>query len=73
MLWIGGIVGLLIALGTAYEFKDIAAKKGFNDSKYFWWTFAMLPVGAMMVIALPDRGKAVEQATAQAADELPDL
>lgn len=49
------VIGLIIAVLTASEFKSIAEEKGFEGKKYFWWCFWLLPIGSMMVIALPDR------------------
>lgn len=46
----------IIAACTAWEFVNIAEKKGYKSMKYFWWTLFVLPVGICMVIALPDRG-----------------
>lgn len=49
-------VQLIVAAMAAGEFEEIARKKGYrNDSKKYWhWCFWALPVGAMLVIALPD-------------------
>ncbi len=49
------IFALVIGYAAANTFYAIACMKGHNDRKYFWWCFACLPVGALMVIALPDR------------------
>ena len=54
-LWIVLVV-IVIVLNyyMANEFYSIAAEKGYDDKKYFWWTFLLFPIGAAMVIALPD-------------------
>ena len=73
------IIGLLIYLITASEFKSIAEMKGHSSSKYFWYSFLFGPAGWCMVIALPDRKGAqavnadVLPGTTDVADELPDL
>ena len=47
------IVGFLILWGMiAMEFQKIAAMKGHDNSKYFWWTFLLGPVGMMMVMKM---------------------
>ena len=48
------IIGLILSFFVAKECQRIAKEKGFSSSKYFWWTFWVLPVGMAMVIALPD-------------------
>lgn len=52
---IGGILGIIIWGFVAREFQSIAALKGHDEMKYFWWTFLLGPVGMMMVIALPQQ------------------
>lgn len=53
------ILTLLAVLAVSYfaavEFQSIAAMKGHNDKKYFWWSFLGGAIGMLMVIALPDR------------------
>lgn len=79
------IIALAIKLAVDYyiakEFVLIAQNKGYSDTKkYFWWTFVIFPVGAAMVIALPDlKARPISQNTEQSRiekarrDELPDL
>lgn len=54
-----GIVVFVIIMAVAFyvanEFYEIAVDKGYDDKKYLWWTFWLFPIGAAMVIALPDR------------------
>ena len=72
--FLGLLIGLAISYFAAKEFEGIAAKKGFADQKYFWWTFLAAPFGMLMVIALPDRGNVqVTQTAPIAADDLPEL
>ena len=52
------IVCLLVSYAAANAFYSIACMKGHEERKYFWWTFLAFPIGALMVIALPDRSKA---------------
>lgn len=82
------IIALAIKLAVDYyiakEFVLIAQNKGYSDTKkYFWWTFVIFPVGAAMVIALPDlksrplpvKPENNEQSRIEKArrDELPDI
>lgn len=39
----------------AFEFSQIADEKGYESKKYFLYTFFFGIMGALMVIALPDR------------------
>ncbi len=69
------IITILIELVIAYfigkEFARIAEMKGHSESKYFWWTFLLMPVGMAMVIALPTCAAGVGKAAKN--DELPDI
>lgn len=47
----------IISWFAAKEFFKIAEDKGYNDRKYFWWTFLVLPVGALLIVAMPDRAQ----------------
>lgn len=51
------ILVLVFVIGycAAKEFYLAAVEKGYDDKKYLWWTFWLFPVGAAMVIALPDK------------------
>jgi len=51
------VAAIMVMLFIAVEFQDIARQKGYDGSRYFWWTFLFFFAGALMVIALPDRGK----------------
>lgn len=63
-----------ISLFAASEFADIAEMKGFGHkrSRYFWWTVLFLPIGMLMVVALPDRAN-VRSAPMVRNDHLPSL
>ena len=59
MIWIiiGVIVALVLFYACANAFYEIACMKGHDERTYFWWTFFVPLLGALMVIALPDRQK----------------
>ena len=46
---------LIISFAAADTFYDIARMKGHDEKKYFLWSFFVPLLGALMVIALPDR------------------
>ena len=76
LIFFGCVIDLIIMGFIASEFRHIAAKKGFDERKYFWWTFLLSFIGMLMVIALPDHGvnKTVVPVNTQLEDdELPDL
>ena len=80
MGWIilGVIVGLIIMSIIASEARQIAAEKGFDESKYFWYVFLFGIIGLLIVCALPDRAKPMittipENASAVNSEELPEL
>ena len=50
-----GIIWLIIWFVIATEFAAIASEKGYDDSKYLWYTFLLGIAGMLLVIALPDR------------------
>lgn len=50
------IISLTINVVAATEFESIAKMKGHKG--YFWWCVLLGIIGWMMVVALPDRGKA---------------
>lgn len=52
---VGVGVVLLIDYFIAKEFSAIAELKGYNDPKYFWWSFLTGVAGYLMVVALPNR------------------
>ena len=68
MIWIiiGVIVALVLFYACANAFYEIACMKGHDEKKYFWWTFFIPLLGALMVIALPDRVSTKERLTDEA-------
>ena len=79
---LGGIGGLVVWIFVALEFQKIAAMKGYDEAKYFWWTLLLGPVGMLMVVALPQRidipaapAPIVQAPPAETplSDELPDI
>lgn len=82
LIILGSIAVIVIWVFVALEFRKIAAMKGHDEAKYFWWTFLMGPVGMLMVIALPQKinipaapAPIVQAPPAEAplSDELPDI
>ncbi len=84
LIILGSIVVIVIWVCVAHEFRSIAAMKGHDEAKYFWWTFLMGPVGMLMVVALPQEIKIkipaapapivqAPPAKAPLSDELPDI
>ncbi len=69
---LSAVATLLLFYFVAREFQRIAAMKGHEEKRYFWWSFLLGPVGQLMVVALPDRGEQKKNAT-QPDDSLPDL
>ena len=71
------IIGSLIVIGVwvyiAHEFRKVAALKGYDSIKYAVWVFLFGIIGILLVIALPNKGNAIEQAKPQVTDELPEL
>lgn len=55
----------------AKEFYKIAVIKGWSDKKYFWFPVFVTVAGYLLVIALPDKGRA--DIAALVSDDLPDL
>ena len=49
------VVGMGLSFVAALEFSSIAVEKGHDGTKYFWYTFLLGIMGALMVVALPDR------------------
>ncbi len=70
LIVLGAILVILLWYFIGKEFQRIAAMKGHEETRYFWWTFLMGPVGMMMVIALPQKAAAPEEVKP---DELPDI
>ncbi len=73
-----GSVAVLVVWGfVAAEFRRIAAMKGHDQARYFWWTFLLGLVGILMVIALPHDGGAQPAAAAATPpvreDEIPEI
>ena len=52
---LSSILLIIIDYIIAQEFQQIANQKGFNERKYFWYSFLLGFAGWIMVIALPDR------------------
>ena len=71
------IIWLIIWGIASAGFRDIAREKGYDEGKYFWWTFLLGLVGMLMVIALPDRGAPVMRNNSKdhsySSNDLPDL
>ena len=70
LIFLGAILVILLWYFVGKEFQRIAAMKGHEETRYFWWTFLMGPVGMMMVIALPQKAAAPEEVKP---DELPEI
>lgn len=68
---IGAVVGLIVGIAVASEFRRIAAMKGHDEAKYFWWTLLLGPVGMLMVVALPQKAGTIAAAEEPTPDELP--
>ena len=70
LIILGAIAVIVLWYFVAAEFRRIAAMKGHDEARYFWWTFLLGPVGMLMVVALPQKAAApVEAGT----DELPEI
>lgn len=46
---------IIINALIANEFYHIGCMKGHDERKYLLWCFLLLPIGMLMVVALPDR------------------
>lgn len=66
----GAIAAIALSYLVATEFRRIAAMKGHDEARYFWWTFLFGPVGMLMVIALPNEARTPDSVKP---DELPDI
>lgn len=78
LIFLGGIVYLIVAAIIASEFQSIATEKGYDVTRYFWFTFLFGVLGMLMVIALPDKKARPKEETVEVvkkfdSDELPDL
>ena len=69
LIFTGSILVLCVDFIIAYDFYEAAIHKGYEDTKYFWYSFILGVVGYLLVIALPD--KTVSQRNYD--DELPEL
>ncbi len=70
LIVLGAIALIALWYFVAAEFRRIAAMKGHDEARYFWWTFLLGPVGMLMVVALPQEIKAPEEVKT---DELPEI
>lgn len=73
LIFLAAIVVLVVWYFAALEFRRIAAMKGYDESKYFWWTFLAGPIGMMMVIALPQKAETPDASAPVISDELPEI
>lgn len=73
LIFLACVVALVIYAFAASEFRRIAQMKGHDESRYFWWSFLLGPVGWLMVIALPDHSATGNGNKTPLDDELPDL
>lgn len=70
LIILGALAVIVLWYFVAAEFRRIAAMKGHNEARYFWWTFLFSLVGMLMVIALPQATKASDVVEP---DELPEI
>lgn len=59
LVFLGIVIAIIIAFVVASEFATIANEKGYEGTKYFWYTLFLGMIGALMVIALPDRNSKI--------------
>lgn len=69
LIFTGSILAICVDFIIAYDFYEAAMHKGYEDTKYFWYSFILGVVGYLLVIALPD--KTVSSRSYD--DELPEL
>ena len=64
ILWfiLSVLVVIILDYFIATEFAHIAEMKGHERDRYFWFTFIFMPIGMLMVVALPDRGTTAPKA-----------
>ncbi len=55
ILVIGVSISLILMSIFPLEFADVARRKGYDSSKYFWLTLLFGWVGYILVLALPDK------------------
>lgn len=70
LIVLGAILVIVLWYFIGKEFQRIAAMKGHEEARYFWWTFLLGPVGMLMVVALPQKAAAPEEVKP---DELPEI
>ena len=70
LIFLGAVAVLVLWYFVAAEFRRIAAMKGHDEARYFWWTFLVGPVGMLMVVALPQKAAVPEEVKP---DELPEI
>lgn len=63
---------IVIDYYLAKWFYEVVEAKGYHNKKYFWICFLFAVAGYLLVIALPDRGNAIER-VGEALPELNDL
>ena len=51
----GVIASIIVYLVAAWEFGNIAGKKGFDKNKYLFYSLILPVAGWLMVVALPDK------------------
>ena len=65
------LVYVVVFAIVAIEFGNIAELKGYDKTKYAWYTFFFSVAGMLMVVALPE--KDVTKTNEKITDELPEL
>lgn len=53
---LGAILAIILDCIISEQFYRCAVAKGFEERKYFWYSFLFGLAGYLLVIALPDRG-----------------
>ena len=57
--WLAALLGgIFLDMAIAWEFYEIAEKKGHFEKRYWLLAFCLTMIGYLIVIALPDRGSA---------------
>ena len=57
--WLAALLGgIFLDMAIAWEFYEIAEKKGHFEKRYWWLAVCLTMIGYLIVIALPDRGSA---------------